>query len=237
MIEGKKILAIIPARGGSKGIPLKNMKSVGGIPLIVRVSAIVKQCDIIDKVVVSTDHYEIAELAKRNNLEVPFYRPDYLSGDLVSDLDVLTHALLEMEKLDNTVYEIILMLQPTSPFRTPKQVTETVKKLIKFKADSVWTISLTDSKSHPKKQLIIKNNLIEFYTDEGSNIIARQQLNSTYHKNGLAYAITRECLINQRSIKGTKCVPFIIEGYTPNIDTILDIEFAEFLIKKKYFHE
>ena len=230
MIGNKKILVVVPARGGSKGIKLKNIQSINGVPLVAMTGQVVKELEIIDRAIVSTDHEEIAKVAKENGLDVPFLRPEYLSGDRIGDLEVLEHALTEMEKQDNTIYDIVVMLQPTSPSRTAKHVSETICKLIETDADSVWTLSLTDSKAHPYKQLIIDNDEIGYYDKEGANIIARQQLTPTYHKNGIAYAITRDCILNQKSIKGKKCVPLLIDEYVSNIDTELDIAFAEFLI-------
>lgn len=233
MLHNKKILAIVPARGGSKGIPLKNIVPVGGIPLITRVGKVISNCDFIDKAIVSTDHIEIANLAKQSGLDVPFYRPENLSGDLIGDLEVLTHSLNEMEKIDNVLYDIVLMLQPTSPFRTESQLKDSIELLIESEADSVWALSQTDSKGHPDKQLIIKDGEVEYYSPQGNTIIARQQLTPTFHKNGIVYAITRDCILNQKSIKGKKCVPFILEGYMPNIDTEIDIKMAEFLFTNK----
>jgi CMP-N,N'-diacetyllegionaminic acid synthase len=231
MIGNKKILVVVPARGGSKGIKLKNIQSVNGVPLVAMTGQIVQELDMVDRAIVSTDHEEIANVAKENGLNVPFLRPEYLSGDSIGDLEVLEHALTEMEKHDNTIYDIVVMLQPTSPARTAKHVSDTINKLIDTNADSVWSLSLTDSKAHPYKQLIIDKDEIGYYDKEGANIIARQQLKPTYHKNGIAYAITRDCILNQKSIKGRKCVPLLIEEYVSNIDTEIDIAFAEFLIK------
>lgn len=234
MIEGKRILAIVPARGGSKGLKLKNIRTVGGVPLVALVGRLLKELPMIDRSVVSTDHKEIAQVALQSGLACPFYRPEALSGDRIGDLEVLQHALLEMETRDQVQYDIILMLQPTSPMRTPKHLLDTIHKLIQTGADSVWTLSETDAKGHPLKQLVISDDdKIGYYDPAGAHIIARQQLTPTYHKNGIAYAITRECLLEQQSIKGKHCVPLVIEGYVSNIDTELDLAFAEFLISYK----
>lgn len=230
MIADKKVLIVVPARGGSKGVKLKNIRTIGGIPLVAIVGNVVKELDFVDYALVSTDHDEIANVAKQSGLEVPFYRPEELSGDRVGDVEVLTHALIESEKLNNERYDIVVMLQPTSPLRTAKHITDAINLLIENEADSVWTISETDSKGHPLKQLIYKGEEIDYYDPKGANIIARQQLIPTYHKNGIAYVMTRECLIDDGSIKGNKCLPLLIEGYLPNIDTELDLAFAEFLL-------
>ncbi len=233
MLKGKRIIAIVPARGGSKGIPLKNIYPLLGIPLVARVGILIKELNYFDRAIVSTDHQEIAKVAKESGLDVPFYRPPELSGDFIGDVDVLTHALIEIEKLDNIQYDVIVMLQPTSPLRRPEHVTETINKLIDGNWDAVWTVSPTDSKNHPLKQLIYENGVLNFYDDRGATIIARQQLTQLYHRNGAAYAVTRECLLNQKSIMGRRCSPIVITEPMISIDTMEDIEFAEFYLKKR----
>src|SRR5665811_2210477 len=109
MIGTQRILAVCPARGGSKGIPLKNLTPFLGIPLVARVGQLVREIPIIDRAVVSTDHPEIAEIAKKSGLDAPFFRPPDLSGDRISDAPVLIHALEEMEHQDNVQYDIVIM--------------------------------------------------------------------------------------------------------------------------------
>ena len=101
MIGTQRILAVCPARGGSKGIPLKNLAPFLGVPLVARVGQLVGEIPIIDRAVVSTDHPEIAKIVKNSGLDAPFFRPPDLSGDRISDAPVLIHALEEMEYLDN----------------------------------------------------------------------------------------------------------------------------------------
>ena len=233
MLYEKRILVIVPARGGSKGVKLKNIRPLNGIPLVALVGRIVKQLDYIDRAVVSTDHPDIARVARESGLDVPFMRPESISGDMVSDWDVLYHALVATEEDDGETYDIIIMLQPTSPFREPEHVTATVKKLIEGNFDSVWTISETDSKSHPSKQLILNGEIVEYYDPEnGPKIVARQQLSPVYHVNGLAYAFNRECLVNQKNRKGKKTSAVVIKETVVNIDTEFDFELAEILIEK-----
>ena len=108
MLGNKKVLAIVPARGGSKGLPGKNLKHFRGFSLVANVGNLIKDFLIIDRAIVSTDSLEIAEEAKCSGLDVPFYRPKDLSGDLVSDIQVLKHALIEIEAIDKVVYDIVL---------------------------------------------------------------------------------------------------------------------------------
>ena len=232
MINNKNILAIVPARGGSKGIPLKNLKKLGDYSLIARVGLTVKKIPEIDRVVVSTDNEKIAREAEKFGISAPFKRPKSISGDYISDYDVLSHSLKSMEKIDKRKYDIILMLQPTSPLRKPLHIKNTLKMLIDNEFDSVWTVSETDSKHHPLKQLIIKNSMINYYDVEGSNIVARQQLQKTYHRNGIAYAMTRDCIVEQKSIRGKKSGALIVNEIHISIDTYWDLELAEFLLSK-----
>ena len=227
-----KILAVIPARGGSKSVPLKNLRKVNGVPIVELTAQLASEVDCIDRVVVSTDHSGIAEAAKKGGALAPFMRPDELSGDRISDLEVLTHAILQMEDIDNCTYDIVVMLQPTSPLRNKKNINDSLEMLIKGKYDSVWSVSKTDTKYHPLKQFNINNDNLNYYDKDGKDIIARQQLNQLYHRNGVVYAITRDCLLNQKSIKGKNTGALIIEGNHVSIDTEWDFDLIEFIQSK-----
>jgi len=226
LINNLKILTVIPARVGSKGIPLKNLSLIGDKSIVELAAIVASKITLLDRIIVSTDSQKIADAAIKGGASAPFMRPDYLSGDQISDLEVLTHALNEMELKDSCVYDLIIMLQPTSPLRTELQVIQTIEKLIAKDFDAVWTISETDTKSHPLKQLIIDEETVNYYDKDGKDIIARQQLKPVYHRNGIAYAITRNCLINKKSIMGDKTGYLICEGNNISIDTESDLDFA-----------
>jgi CMP-N-acetylneuraminic acid synthetase len=231
MIQGQRVLAVVPARGGSKGIPFKNLRKLGGVPLVALAGQVASNCKMIDQAVVSTDHDEIARVAEGAGLAAPFRRPDELSGDRIGDWDVLNHALKAMERIDGVTYDIVVMLQPTSPGRTKKHIEATLRKLVSGAFDAVWTVSETDSKQHPLKQLTVdEDSGLAYYDPRGADIIARQQLQPVYHRNGIAYAITRDCITRQKAIKGQKTGALITEGDLPNIDTEIDLEWAEFLL-------
>ncbi len=233
MIDDQRILAIVPARGGSKGIPLKNLRTVGGQSLVARAGITAARVPSIDRAVVSTDHEEIAAVAEKAGLSAFFRRPEYLSGDRIGDWDVLHHALTATEALDGATYDIVLMLQPTSPGRTAAHLEATLRHLVKGQFDAVWTVSETDSKAHPLKQLVVnEQGRMNYYDPRGSAIIARQQLKPVYHRNGVAYAITRDCILEQKSIMGSKTGVVVIKELIANIDTEIDIEWAEFLFRR-----
>lgn len=233
MIKSYRILAVVPARGGSKGIYLKNLRTVLGVPMVARVGEVVRALPIIDRAVVSTDHDEIALIAEAAGIAAPFRRPPEISGDRIGDWDVLVHALNETERLDGVAYDIIVMLQPTSPLRRPEHVRAAIEMLVEGNWDAVWTLSETDSKEHPLKQLTVTAGELDYYDAAGNAIIARQQLKPVYHRNGVAYAITRDCLLNQRGIKGRRTGGLILNGHFVSIDTEWDIALAEFIMRSQ----
>lgn len=225
MYKEKKILAIVPARGGSKGIKLKNLVQINGASLIEHVARVIKQVPEIDLSIVSTDHPDIVAEAVKFGIEAPFLRPKEISGDLIADWDVLSHALLAIEKLSGQNFDVIVMLQPTSPLRSHSEVVKAIKLLIDGRYDSVWSLSKTDLKYHPLKQLTFndQNGKLNYFDPLGGSIIARQQLKDTYHRNGVVYAVTRSCLLDQKTIKGNNSAGFISEGLQISIDTDEDV--------------
>ena len=232
MIDGLSVLAVVPARGGSKGIPLKNLRQVAGRSLVARVGDVIAQVPEIDRAVVSTDHAGIAKAAAEAGIAAPFMRPEALSGDYIGDIDVLTHALQASEEIDGRRYDIVVMLQPTSPLRTAAHVSTTIRMLTEGGWDAVWTVSPTDSKAHPLKQLRIENGALDYYDPAGAKIVARQQMGTVYHRNGIAYAITRACLLEQRTIKGMRTGALIVTGEHVSIDTEWDITLVELILSK-----
>ena len=228
MIDGRRVLVVVPARGGSKGVPLKNIHPLAGIPLIGHVGRIVGALGCVDRAVVSTDSDQVAAVAKDWGLDAPFVRPESLSGDFISDLAVLGHATETMEALDNARYDVIVMLQPTSPLRRPEDVAEVLRKLVQENWDAVWTVSPTDIKYHPFKQVTLgSDGRLEYVDPRGATVIARQQLQPVYHRNGAAYAFTRECLLEQKTIVGRKTAAIVTGVRMISIDTLDDFRAVE----------
>lgn len=225
---------VVPARGGSKGIKLKNLAPIAGRSLVAMVGDVVRQIPDIDRAIVSTDHAGIARVAEQAGLSAPFLRPKELSGDFVGDKDVLIHALLAVEELDSITYDVIVMLQPTSPLREVRHVVDCIQMLIDDDWDAVWTVSETDSKSHPWKQLTVSSDgNLEYWDRRGSQVIARQQLTPVFHRNGVAYAIKRECLLKQNTIKGLRTGALVLDSEHLSIDTEHDLEVVRSTLKKK----
>lgn len=235
MFEDRRVLVVVPARGGSKGIKLKNLREVGGVPLVALAGHVASSLPWVDRAIVSTDHTEIARVAQESGLAVPFIRPQDISGAIISDWQVLIHALTEMERIDAVTYDIVVMLQPTSPGRQAEDVNATVAHLVSGGFDAVWTVSESDVKGHPLKQLVLSpEGNLSYFDPDGAKIIARQQLTPLYTRNGIAYAMTRQCLVEQQSIVGAKWGAILIQGEIANIDTELDLAWANFLIDNGY---
>ena len=232
MISGNTVLAVVPARGGSKGIPLKNLREIGGRSLVARVGDVIAIVPEIDRAVVSTDHAGIAKAAEAAGIAAPFVRPEAISGDRISDYEVLIHALEATEAADCRRYDIVVMLPPTSPLRTPQQVSAAIHELVEGSWDSVWTVSPTDTKAHPLKQLTVAGGALGYYDPAGARIVARQELAPVYHRNGIAYAMTRQCLVDQRTIVGARAGAIIVEGEHVSIDTEWDMAVAELALSR-----
>ena len=122
----------------------------------------------IDRRVVSTDHAEIARAAQAAGLDAPFLRPADISGDRIGDWDVLEHALQATEQLDATRYDIVVMLQPTSPLRRAEDVSSVIRMLVEGNYDSVWSVSETDLKAHPLKQLVVREGRMGLWDERGA---------------------------------------------------------------------
>ena len=230
MYKNKTILAIVPARGNSKGIKNKNLRKIKGLSLVEHAGNILKKVSWIDYSIISSDSDKIIKAAKKSNLECIFKRPKNISGDRISDHSVLIHALRAAEKLKKNKIDIILLVQPTSPLRKVIHIKNVIKKIVDEKLDSVWTVSKADLKFHPLKQLILKKNILSHYNKKGIRIIARQQLNNTYYRNGVVYAVTRELILKNKNLISNKSSGYLINTPQISIDTVKDLKLASQLM-------
>ena len=230
MYKNKTILAIVPARGNSKGIKNKNLRKIKGLSLVEHAGNILKKVSWIDYSIISSDSDKIIKAAKKSNLECIFKRPKNISGDRISDHSVLIHALKAAEKLKKKKIDIILLVQPTSPLRKVVHIKNVIKKIVDQKLDSVWTVSKADLKFHPLKQLILKKNILSHYNKKGEKIIARQQLTNTYYRNGVVYAVTRELILKNKNLISNKSSGYLINTPQISIDTVKDLKLASLLM-------
>lgn len=222
MFKGHRILAIVPARSGSKGIVNKNIKKIKGKHLIGYTGDFLNNLKFVDKAIVSTDSIQYQLIAKKYYLESFFRRGKQLSGSRVSDINVIQDSLKKSEKFYNSVFDIIIYLQPTSPVRRKVDIVNALNYLINKKLDSIWSVSEVNNKFHPLKQLEV-NKYLKYFDKRGKKIIARQQLNKTYIRNGVFYIFSRECIVNQKTILGKKSYFYKIKSEHFNIDDINDI--------------
>jgi len=233
MYKNKIILAIVPARGNSKGIRNKNLRKINGISLVEHAGNVLKKVSWIDYSIISSDSDKIIRAAKKSNLECFFKRPRNLSGDRISDYSVIKHAVNTFEKKKKIKIDIILLIQPTSPLRKVKYVKDVIKKIIDKRLDSVWSVSKVDLKFHPLKQLIFSNNGLFYFDKKGKSIIARQQLSKTYYRNGVIYAVSKKSILINKNLLGKKSSAYVINTPQVSIDTLKDLSLANKLIKSK----
>jgi len=234
MHTNKKILGVILARGGSKGIPLKNIKELNGHPLIAYSLYAGLKCPSITHFVVSTDSAKIAKIAKQYGADVPFIRPKSLARDAVYSRDALHHAVLAAEKYYGMMFDYVIELPATAPLRNSGDVQFALNKLIRTKADSVISVTRVYDR-HPVRIKRIKGNQLFDFTKEfpEGESSRRQDLDAAYVRNGAIYAMKRSTIINQYSRVGKISRPYIMPAERSiNIDEPVDLLLAETLIKK-----
>ncbi len=229
-----KILAVIPARGGSKGIPRKNITNLDGLALIGYTINAAIESECLTDVVVSTDDVEIADISKEMGAQVPFIRPENLASDMAQSAPVIEHALHFMESEKGVKYDAILMLQPTSPLRTSTHIKESVDLFLSQECDSVVSV-VSVGGNHPFRMKRLMGDQLINYIDQGFwDMRPRQVLPEAYIRNGAIYLISRNTLTDQHQLIGNKCLGYIMnDTESVNIDTQIDLKLAELLIKEQ----
>ena len=222
-----KIVAIIPARGGSKGIPRKNIKELCGKPLIAYIIETALKVEELDRVIVSTEDKEIAEIAREYGAEVPFIRPEELARDETPTLPVLQHAVKYLEEKENYRPEIVVLLYATSPHLMAERVSEAIKMLKKGRFDSV--LSVVEDRGHYWTEK--EDNYEKIYPKVEKN---RQFTKPLFKENGAIYICKRAILMEKNEIVGGK-IGFLVmkREESIDIDEPLDFEFAEFLMNRR----
>ena len=229
MLNNKKVYAIIPARGGSKGIPRKNLYKIGGLTLLERTILLGKECKYIDKVLVSTDDQEMYDISKKYKVNTPGLRPSYLATDTAKTIDVVIDLMDELSIRDS----YILLLQVTSPLRKSDDI-ENLFKIFEENKDSCNAIvSLTEfDDPHPNKIQKIENGFVKSYLGVES-MVPRQELPKVYRLNGAFYMTSTEILRKYRTFIPEKTIPFIMpEERSLNLDNKYDLYLLEALMQK-----
>lgn len=234
MIGGLTVLAVVPARGGSKSVPRKNLKTVGGVSLVGRAAQVAAALPMIDAALISTDDAEITAEAKAHGLDAPFMRPPELSGDTATSVDMWRHAWLAAEAHYSKRFDLSVLLEPTSPLRRPEDVERTLRALIDHGAPAAATVSPTPAHYTPHKTLKInEKGEIDFYLEGGAKHALRQGIPSYYHRNGLCYAVTRDHLVNEGCIIDRNAIAVVVDRHVVNIDDMFELELAEWLLERE----
>lgn len=226
------ILAVIIARGGSKGIPKKNIKKLGGRTLISYTIDAALNARTLDKVIVSTDDRRIAKIAQDLGAEVPFMRPKYLAQDDTPAVPVVQHAVKIIEKLDSRRVNIVVLLQPTSPLRIANDIDKGVSKMLNTEADSVVGVCKLEYLCHPYLVKRLKGDRIYPYLKSKRTYDRRQAAPNLYRLNGALYVVKRDTLMKKGTFFGKDLRALIMDPIRSiDIDTKLDFKLAEFILK------
>ena len=232
----KNIVAVIPARGGSKGVPKKNLKLLNGKPLIVYTIEAAVKCKLINRVICSTDDEEIATIAKEFGAEVPFLRPKELSTDTAHTPPVIEHTVNYLEEKDGLKVDLVITLQPTSPLREHFHITEAINKFFQGDYDALISIK---TGYPPWWMFKAEGDKLLPFASLGSGVnpynLERQQLPPAYEVNGAIYITKRDFLKRENSIISKDNCGFIImdQETSLDIDTLTDFMVVEEVMKKK----
>lgn len=230
-----KILGVITARGGSKGIPRKNIKELKGQPLIAYTIKTAQESGIFDRIILSTDDAEIADVAKKYGVEVPFMRPAELARDDTPHLPVLQHAISSLKDIEGCYPDAVMLLQPTAPLRQIRHIKEAVDLFLKSGADSVVSVTETPGHFSPYWAVVEESDgwARLFFNGEPvfKRITRRQNFpQKTYHHNGAIYLFKTDLLFSEPepSFYGDKMAVYPMEEkYSINIDSPADWLLAE----------
>jgi CMP-N,N'-diacetyllegionaminic acid synthase len=224
-------LGVIPARGGSKGLPGKNLRKLGALSLIGHAIASAREAVLLARFIVSTDSPEIAEEAGRHGAEVPFLRPAELATDQAGMLPVLQHAVRWLESSAGVRPDMIVTLQPTSPFRTGVEIDATITKVIDTGSDSAQTLS--EASYHPYFMKTLDGDRTMALFPDGHKYVRRQDAPPVYQPSGAVYVTRYATLMEQGHILGDDNRG-VIMGFEPsvNIDTEWDFLLAELLLRE-----
>ncbi|MEW6096125.1 MAG: acylneuraminate cytidylyltransferase family protein [bacterium] len=227
-----KFLGIIPARGGSKSIHLKNIKPLLGKPLIAYTIEEALKSKYLERVIVSTDNTQIAKISKEYGAEIPFMRPEEFATDTSPTLPVIQHALKYLEA-EGYIPDFVVLLQPTSPLREVRHIDEAIKKILDTDADSV--ITLSELEIHPAWMRKLEGDKVYPFVETNKSVLRRQDLSPIYKLNGAVVVSKREVILSGKDWQEQDIRAIVMEPiYSIDIDTPLDFYIAERIMELKY---
>lgn len=219
-----RVLGVIPARGGSKRLPRKNILKVGGHPLIAHTIMAAAAATRLTDWLVTSDDDEIIDISKRYGASVPFKRPPELGGDTVRNIDTMIHALNYMEQATGLKYDMIMLLQPTSPIRDPAHIDQAVELLWRSGLPTLASVKGPYKKRDPNLKRIGSGGVLEDYC--GGRV--GTDWDPFYIYNAAIYAIRRDYLLDERSFVSPRQVPLVMDDlHSVDVDEELDLIFVE----------
>lgn len=235
MYQGKTFLAIIPARGGSKGLPGKNIKELCGKPLIAWSIKAGLGSQYIDEVMVTTDSQEIAGVARTFGASVPFLRPDELASDTATSFDVIKHAINFYENELNKRFDYIVLLEPTSPLRDKDDIDQSIEQLLSSpQAFAIVGISKTESQNPAFLVKKNSNNILVGYENQNMKVLRRQDINDVYFFEGSVYISDTETLLSKKTFYHEHTLGYEVPKWKSlEIDDLDDFVMVEALMKFK----
>jgi CMP-N-acetylneuraminic acid synthetase len=228
-----RVLALIPARGGSKGVPRKNVRPLAGRPLVAYAADAARQSGVVDRIVLSTDDEEIASVGRASGIDVPFMRPAAIAADETPMLAVIEHAVAELSAGGWTP-DLIVLLQPTSPLRRPEHIRAAVALLRETGADAVVSVVALPRHLSPDYVMRIADGRLVPFLPEGAAITRRQDARAAYSRDGTVYAFARTTLERWHSIYGEDARPLVIDARESlSIDSPEDWDAAERILASR----
>jgi len=230
-----RILGTICARGGSKGIKNKNIRTLYKKPLIAHSIEALKAWGKANRIVCSTDSEQIKKISNEYGAETPFIRPAELATDSASKLSVWQHMVKFCEKEENNKYDFIVDLDPTSPLRLVKDIDNGFEKLKKFDADIIFSVYKADKNPYFNMIELDENNYAHLCKTPKEYVTSRQQSPKVYSLNASIYILKRDFLIQTSNILSGKCIIYEMSDFSIDIDREIDFEFIEFILNKGLF--
>ena len=235
ILDGKRVLAITLARGGSKSVPKKNIREIKGIPLIAYTINEAKKSKFISRYIVSTDNEEIRQVAIKCGVDVPFLRPAEFSSDTASSVSALQHAVDWIENHDQIKYDFVIELMCTNPMKIASDIDACISKLITSKADSVIAVHKLDDHHPARIKKIVNDKIVDFCLPETPEMRRQDLKPDAYIRSGSIYALKRDHLMIEGQRFGSfNSRPYILPPERAvNVDTEIDFLIAEQLLNNR----
>jgi CMP-N,N'-diacetyllegionaminic acid synthase len=229
-IQGNRVFALIPARGGSRGIPRKNLADLAGRSLLAHAADAVRTLGWLDATILSTDDEEIAQEGRRLGLDAPFIRPAELATDDARIVGTWAHAWTYLEQRDGASYDASVLIEPSCPLRRPDDVTRTITALLSGDHAAAATIGRTPARWNAYKAVRPRENgVLEPILGEAGLEPIRQRTPDHYHRNGACYAVRRRTLLEMGNVFEHDCIGVLVTRELVNIDEQSDLDYARWL--------